>query len=165
MGDAKPGFSSLTDTQKIFGVLGIIGGIWLILAPFILNYGGATVYNATSKTNVAVDLSAVTISDIICGILLLVLVGFCVVTAGNPATERLRFYSSIAVIIVGIYLLAAPYLFNLLDVANYLALDKPNTNDQLIGIITIILGGFALQNTFLLKRGTGGLTTDGSIAN
>jgi ABC-type maltose transport system permease subunit len=161
----KSGFASLSDTQKIFGVLGIIGGIWLILAPFILNYGGATVFNATSKTNVPVDLSAVTVSDIICGVLLLALVGFSVLTAGNPATERLRFYANVAVVIVGVYLLAAPYTFNLLDVANYLALDKPNTNDQLIGIITILLGGFALQNTFLLKRGDGALTSGVTPSN
>lgn len=135
--------------QLILGGLGLVGGIWLILAPFILNYGDVTILDAKTKKPVAVDLTAVTLSDIICGVLLIALVGFALVSVKNVALAKIRFYVGIAVILVGVYLIAAPYLFDLLKVAEYMGLDKPNTNDQLVGILTIVLGGFALQTTFL----------------
>ncbi len=139
----------LSSWQLMLGGLGIIGGIWMILAPFILNYGGATILDAKTKKPVPADLTAVTISDIICGLLLIGLLGFILMTAKNAELARIRFYASIAVIAVGVYLIAAPYIFDLLKVAEYMGLDKPNTNDQLVGILTIVLGGFALQTTFL----------------
>jgi|GEM_PF-1293392 len=140
---------NLSPWQLTLGGLGIVGGIWLILAPFVLNYGGTTIIDAKTKKPVAVDLSAVTTSDIICGVLLVALVGFALLTANNVAMAKLRFYAGTTVILVGVYLLAAPYLFDLLKVAEYMGLDKPNTNDQLVGILTIVLGGFAFQSTFL----------------
>lgn len=139
----------LSPLQTAFGGLGIIGGIWLILAPFVLNYSGAMGLDAKTKKLVPVDISAVTVSDIICGILLIGLVGFALLTANNPAMARIRLYASVVVIAVGVYLIAAPYVFDLLKLAEYLALDKPNTNDQLIGILTVVIAGFALQNEFL----------------
>jgi hypothetical protein len=35
-----------------------------------------------------------------------------------------------------------------LKVAEYLGLDKPNTNDQLMGILSVIAGGYAYQQKF-----------------
>jgi hypothetical protein len=146
--------------QLVLGSLGIGGGIWMIMAPFILNYGGATILDAKTKKPVAVDLAAVTISDIVCGVLLIALVGFALLSARNVALAKFRFYAGIAVIGVGVYLIAAPYLFDLLKVAEYMGLDKPNTNDQLVGILTIVLGGFALQTTFLPdEAGSGNIST------
>jgi hypothetical protein len=140
---------SLSPWQLILGGLGMVGGIWMILAPFILNYAGTTLLDAKTKKLVSVDLTAVTLSDIICGMLLVGLVGFTLLTANQLAMAKLRFYASVAVILVGVYLIAAPYIFDLLKVAEYMGLDKPNTNDQLVGILTIVLGGFAFQTTFL----------------
>lgn len=140
------GFSPL---QLALGGLGIIGGIWMVIAPFALNYGGATTLDAKTKKPVPVDLSAVTTNSIICGVLLVALVGFALLTANNTAMYRLRQIATVAVIVVGIYLMAAPYIFDLLKVAEYMALDKPNTNDQLIGILTVVLAGFSYQYAFL----------------
>jgi drug/metabolite transporter (DMT)-like permease len=144
--------AGLSTTRLVFGGLGIIGGIWMILAPFALGYNNMTVLDAKTKKLVPVDLGAVTTSDIIVGLLLLGLVGFALATASNPAMAKLRMYANLAVIGVGIYLLAAPYLFDLLKVASYLSLDEPNTNDQLIGLLTIIIAGFTFQKEFLLPE-------------
>lgn len=147
---------SSSRVQQILGGLGILGGLWLILAPFALNYGGIQTLNATTKKLVAVDLSAVTASDIICGVLLIALVGFTMYSLTNKALYKLGMYANLAAIGVGIYLLAAPYLFDLLKVASYLSQDKPNTNDQLVGMLTIVIAGFAFQRIFL----PGGVSTD-----
>jgi len=140
--------TGLSPLKMALGGLGIVGGVWMILAPFVLNYGGTTVLDAKTKKQVPVDLSAVTTSDIIVGVLLIALVGFALLTANNAAIAKIRFYVSIAVVVVGVYLVAAPYLFDLLKVAEYMALDKPNTNDQLIGLLTIVIGGYAAQQEF-----------------
>lgn len=145
--------------QLILGGLGIVGGIWLILAPFILNYGGATILDARTKKLVPVDLAAVTISDITCGVLLIGLL----VIANQVKNTKVRINISIEIILIGVYLIAAPYIFDLLKVASYMGLDKPNTNDQLIGIVIVVLGGFALQTNFPLSTETGPANISGII--
>jgi hypothetical protein len=142
----KTGFGPV---QMVLGGLGIVGGLWMILAPFVLNYGGATIIDAKTKKPVPVDLTAVTVSDIIVGVVLIALVGFALYTASNAALAKYGFYATIGVILVGVYLIAAPYIFDVLKVASYMGLDKPNTNDQLIGILSVVLGGYALQTTYL----------------
>src|SRR4029078_4119529 len=121
----KTSFGTL---PKVLGGLGIVAGIWMILAPFVLNYSGATVLDAKTKKPVPVDLTAVTVSDIVVGVVLLALVGFALFTANNATFAKLRLYANIGVIVAGAYLIAAPYIFDLLKVASYMGLDKPNTN-------------------------------------
>ena len=140
--------TGLSTSRLVYGGLGILGGIWLLLAPLALGYNNITVLNATTKKQVPVDLGAVTASDIIVGIILIALTGFALATASNPAMAKLRMYANVAVIWAGVYLIAAPYLFDLLKVASYLSLDKPNSNDQLIGLLTIVIAGFAFQKEF-----------------
>jgi len=141
--------TGLSTSRLAYGGLGIIGGIWLLVAPFVLGYNNITVLDAATKKQVPADLGAVMTSDIILGVILIALTGFALATASNPALAKLRQYANIAVIVAGVYLLAAPYLFELLKVASYLSLDKPNTNDQLIGLLTIIIAGFAYQREFI----------------
>src|SRR6476660_8007635 len=116
----------LSTSRLVYGGLGIIGGIWLLVAPFALGYSNITVLDAATKKQVPADLGAVTISDIVLGIILLALSGFALATATNPAMAKMRQYANIAVIVAGVYLVAAPYLFDLFKAASYLALDKPN---------------------------------------
>ncbi len=142
----------LSTSRLVYGVLGIIGGIWLVVAPFALGYSNLKVLNPATKKQVPADLSAVTVSDIILGLIILALTGFALATASNPATAKLRQYANIAVIAAGLYLLAAPYLFDIFKAAEYLAVDKPNTNDQLMGLLTIIIAGFAYQKEFGRKE-------------
>ena len=117
----------------------------MILASSILNYSGITILNAATKKQVPADLGAVTASDIVAGILL---VGLSVAAYLLAKNYRYLQGAYIGIIAVGIYLMAAPYIFDLLKVASYLGMDKPNTNDQLIGIVAVIVGGFALQSHF-----------------
>jgi len=140
--------NGLSTSRLVYGGLGILGGIWLLIAPFALGYNNITVLNATTKKQVPVDLGAVTASDIIVGIILIVLTGFALAAASNPALTKLRMYANVAVIAAGVYLIAAPYLFDLLKVASYMSLDKPNTNDQLMGLLTVVVAGFAFQKEF-----------------
>lgn len=144
--------AGLSTSRLVYGGLGILGGIWLLISPFALGYNNITVIDAATKKPVAADLGAVTASEIILGVIILALTGFALATATNPAMAKLRQYANIAVIVAGVYLLAAPYLFDLLKVASYLALDKPNTNDQLMGILTIVIAGFAYQREFLHRE-------------
>lgn len=140
--------NGLSTSRLVYGGLGILGGIWLVIAPFALGYNNITTLNAATKKQVPVDLGAVTASDIIVGVIIIALTGFALATASNPAMAKLRMYANLAVIAAGVYLIAAPYLFDLLKVASYLSLDKPNTNDQLMGMLTIIVAGFAFQKEF-----------------
>ena len=141
--------SGISLMQMVLGGAGIVGGIWMIIAPFALKYNEATVLDAKTKKPVPVDLTAVTVSDIVVGVGLIALVAFVLFTANYATLAKLRFYATIAVMVLGVYLIAVPYIFDLLKVASYMSLDKPNTNDQLIGILTVVLGGFALQLGFL----------------
>jgi hypothetical protein len=140
--------TSLSLSQKVLGAFGIVGGIWMIAAPFVLNYGGITVLDAATKKQVSADLGAVTANDIVIGVLL-ILVGIAALLVTNSKTiYQLQKVAVIGAIVIGIYLMAAPYLFDLLKVAEYLGLDKPNTNDQLVGILSVIAGGYAYQQKF-----------------
>ncbi|HEX2915692.1 MAG TPA: hypothetical protein VH186_33330 [Chloroflexia bacterium] len=142
----KQGQSKLSGA--VLGGAGLIGGLWMVVAPFVLNYEGITVLDAKSKKPVSAELGAVTTSDIIVGIVLIGLVGLTILTANKASLAKLRLMASVAVVGVGVYLMVAPYLFDLLKVAEYLSINKPNTNDVLIGLLTIILGGIALQREF-----------------
>ncbi|HEX2915225.1 MAG TPA: hypothetical protein VH186_30955 [Chloroflexia bacterium] len=141
--------AGLSPVQLTYGALGLVGGVWMILAPFVLNYDAITVLNTTTKKQVSAELGPVTTNDIICGVLLIALVGFALLTANNAAMSKFRLYAGIATIGVGLYLMAAPYLFDLLKVAEYLSINKPNTNDVLIGLLTVIIAGFAVQHEFV----------------
>jgi len=92
--------------QKVLGGLGLVGGVWMIVAPFALNYGGATILDAKTKKTVPVDLTAVTVSDIIVGVVLLGLVGFALVSANKLELQKYRLYANIGVIAAGVYLVA-----------------------------------------------------------
>ena len=139
---------SLSLSQIVLGAVGIVGGIWMIAAPFVLNYSGIKVLDAATKKQASADLGAVTASDIVVGVLL-ILVGIAALLVTNSKVlYQLQRVAVIGAIVIGIYLMAAPYIFDLLKIAEYLGIDKPNTNDQLMGILSVIAGGFAYQQKF-----------------
>jgi hypothetical protein len=141
--------TSLSLSQLVLAVLGLVAGIWMLVAPSVLNYGGITVLNAATKKQVPVDLSAVTVSNITVGIVLIVLGLAALLITSNKLIYQLQRVANLGIIVAGIYLMAVPYLFDLLKVASYMSLDKPNTNDQLIGLLTVIIAGFTFQREFL----------------
>jgi hypothetical protein len=144
--------TSLSLSQIVLAVLGLIAGIWMLIAPSVLNYGGITVLNAATKKQVPVDLSAVTVSNITVGIVLIVLGLAALLITSNKLIYQLQRVANLGMIVAGIYLMAVPYLFDLLKVASYMSLDKPNTNDQLIGILAVVVAGFLFQRQYLASE-------------
>lgn len=145
---------SLSLSQMVLAALGLIAGSWMLVAPAVLNYGGITVLNATTKKQVPVDLSAVTASNITVGVVLIVLGLAALLVTNNKLIYQVQMVANLGMMVAGIYLMTAPYLFDLLKVASYMSLDKPNTNDQLIGILTVVVAGFVFQRTYLASDNT-----------
>ncbi|NWJ48288.1 MAG: hypothetical protein HXX08_20730 [Chloroflexi bacterium] len=137
--------SGLGKTQLTYGVLGIIGGLYLITAPFLFNYDG--IKNAKG---VKVDLSFVQTSDIICGVLVVLLVGFALATAAKESTLQLRKFAAYATIAVGVWLMFSPYFVDLMNnifkagFVSYIDISNPNFVDQGSGVLLVVLSGFAL---------------------
>ena len=121
----------------------------MILAPFALNYNSITVLDAASKKQVPADLEAVFASDIMAGVFLIGLGLAALLLTNSQLIYRLQMVATAGITVVGLYLMAAPYLFDLMKVASYMGLDKPNTNDQLVGILAVIVSGFAFQQQFM----------------
>lgn len=76
----SPSFPNRVDSYNAMtaswpGWLGVVGGIWLILAPFILNY--SNIDNALWN-------------DIIVGAAAILLTGFCALTALRLETSQMR---------------------------------------------------------------------------
>jgi membrane protein implicated in regulation of membrane protease activity len=141
--------SSLSSSQLVLAALGLLAGIWMLIAPSVLNYNAITVLNAATKKQVPVDLSAVTASDITAGIVLIVLGLAALLVTNTKLVYKVQMVATLGMVVAGIYLMAAPYLFDLLKVASYMSLDKPNTNDQLIGILAVVVAGFVFQRQYL----------------
>lgn len=111
------------------GWLGVLAGIWLIIAPFILNYG-----NSTATTN-----------DIVLGIILIILTGFCAITAGQANTAGARQVAGWLSVLAGIWLIIAPF------VLGYSGLAQAVWNDIITGVLSIIVAGYgvaAVRNNY-----------------
>jgi uncharacterized membrane protein HdeD (DUF308 family) len=117
------------------GGLGVLGGIWLIVSPFILDYN-AVAKTATTNANNA------TLMCIIVGVVAIVLSGFLVVTEKIESMHTLRLYAGIGLIFVGVWLMAAPFLFN------YNSLGQPLINMQITGALYILAAGFIMQELY-----------------
>ena len=110
------------------GALGVLGGIWLIVSPYLFDYS-STVANAA-------------ILGIICGVVAIVLSGFAIATEKMANMQTYRFAAGIGLILLGILLVCAPYLFN------YSKLRDPLWNLQVTGGIFIVIAGFVMQELY-----------------
>jgi vacuolar-type H+-ATPase subunit I/STV1 len=117
------------------GGLGVLGGIWLIIAPFILDYS-AVASTATTNANNA------TLMSIIVGVVAIVLSIFLVATEKIQSLHTLRLYAGIGLIFVGVWLMAAPFLFN------YNSLAQPLMSMQIAGALYILVAGFVMQELY-----------------
>ncbi|HEX2911781.1 MAG TPA: SPW repeat protein [Chloroflexia bacterium] len=116
----RTGNTTATDTWP--GWLGVIGGIWLIIAPFILGYSN----NSTPLYN-----------DIIFGIIGIVLTGFCALTAGQPNTAQARRIAGWLSVLEGVWLIIAPF------VLGYNNIGAALWNDIITGVLFVIIGAYA----------------------
>jgi hypothetical protein len=155
--------TSLSLSQLGLAGLGLIAGSWLIIAPSVLNYGGLTVLDAATKKQVPVDLSAVTVSNISVGIVLIGLGLAALLISRNKLIYQVQRAANLGMLVAGIYLMAVPYLFDLLKVASYMSLDKPNTNDQLLGIVTVVVAGFIFQRQYLAGEASESVSLQGAF--
>ncbi len=115
----------------LMGGLGILGGIWLIVSPFVFGYNDLSV-GKTGGQNA-------TTMGIICGSIAILLAGFCLLTEKMPTLQKSRFNAAIGLILLGVWLMAAPYLFNYADLRN------PLYNLQITGAIFVIVAGYVFQ--------------------
>lgn len=141
--------SSLGVSQMVLAGLGLVAGAWMILAPSVLNYSGITVMNAATKKAIPAELDGVIANSIVVGIVLIVLGIAALLVTNSKLIYQVQMVATLGMIVAGIYLMAAPYLFDLLKVAEYMGLDKPNTNDQLVGIVTVVVAGFIFQRKYV----------------
>lgn len=118
------------------GSLGIVGGIWLLIAPFLLNYKDTAAANLQTNANNA------TILSLIAGAVAIVLAGFAVATERMPQLRPYRYIAGFALLALGLVLMAAPYLFN------YAVLRNPLWSLQITGGIFALIAGFVMQELF-----------------
>ena len=126
--------SRSTTSLTITGALGVLGGIWLIVSPFVFGYNDLS----TDKTG---GQNATTMG-ITCGIIAILLAGFCLATERMPEMRKYRFGAAVGLILMGVWLLAAPYLFNYADLRN------PLYNLQITGSIFVIVAGYVFQAVY-----------------
>ena len=130
--------TSSTAIQSVAGALGVLGGIWLIISPFLLGYDNL-------KENVTAGQNATTMG-IICGVISILLAGFCLVTERMPEMRNIRIGASVGLILMGVWLMSAPYLFN------YSEYRDPLINLQITGIIFVIVAGYVFQEVYYHYR-------------
>ncbi|MEI6046164.1 MAG: hypothetical protein WCS37_17570 [Chloroflexota bacterium] len=129
-------FSFSTVNLTLTGVLGALGGVWLILAPSLLNY---TLPTKTQGDNA-------TLMAIICGVIAIVLSLFCTVTEKQVALQKYRFIAGSLLVVLGIWLMAAPYLFNYAIVRDAL------WSLQITGGLFALTAGFVMEELYTRSK-------------
>jgi len=126
--------ASSTTNLSLTGALGILGGVWLIISPFVMGYNDLS-GDKTGGQNA-------TIMGISCGVITILWAGFCLATERMPALQKNRFNAAIGLVLMGVWLMAAPNLFNFADLRN------PLYNLQITGAIFVIVAGYVFQELY-----------------
>lgn len=105
------------------GLLGIVGGIWLIVSSFVLDYS----YVDAAYWN-----------SIITGTIFIILVSFCVGAANRIGLLLMRQVAEGLKILAGIWLILAPFLFD------YTSTTSALWNHIITGGLFILITGYAL---------------------
>jgi hypothetical protein len=119
------------------GGLGVLGGIWLIINPFILDYN-----SLTGKLKVGGDNA--TLVSIISGVILIALSLFCIAIEKQPSFFFYRFYAGIATIFLGLFLLVSPQLLNFYTTGYR----DPLWALQITGGLIVLIAGFVVQEVY-----------------
>jgi hypothetical protein len=125
-------FSTLNLTFT--GGLGVLGGLWLIVSPYLFDYN-----NFGGAKNLKGSADNATLLGLICGIITILISVFLIATEKNDSMLQARIYAGISLVLMGVLLLAAPYLFN------YSMLRDPLWNLQLTGAIFVLIAGYTVQ--------------------
>jgi hypothetical protein len=118
------------------GGLAVLGGFWLIISPYILDYGNSNIVNVQNAT----------LLGIICGSVAIGLGLFAIVTERLAQFENFRLAAAGLLVGLGVLLMAAPYLFN------YSIYREPLWNLQITGGIFALIAGFVLQALYYARK-------------
>jgi hypothetical protein len=105
------------------GWVGVLGGIWLILAPFILNYN---------------NLDKPFYSDLAVGIIAVLMTGLCAMTVEIPTTAMARQLAAWVVALGGVWLIAAPFILDYTGTTNAL------WNDIICGVAFVAVALYSI---------------------
>lgn len=119
------------------GGLGMLGGFWLIVNPFIFDYN-----NYTGAIKAGGDTA--TLVSIICGVILIALSIFCVATEKQPNFFKYRFGAGVATIFLGLFLLVSPQLLNFYTTK----FRDPLWALQITGGFIVLIAGFVVQEIY-----------------
>lgn len=123
--------SGFAASQAWPGWLGVIGGIWLIISPYVLGYSG----NSAATTN-----------DIILGIIQIILTGYWALTFNLPGQAQVRLAAVWLAVLAGVWLIISPW------VLGYNGLDSALWNNLILGILFVIIEGYATSITQRFTR-------------
>lgn len=125
-------FSTLNLTFT--GGLGVLGGIWLIVSPYLFDYN-----NLPAAAKFVENGSNATLMGLITGIITIAVSVFLIATEKMPQMQLYRNIGGWFLVVLGVFLMAAPALFN------YSILRDPLWNLQLTGALFVLIAGFVMQ--------------------
>lgn len=132
-------FSTLNLTFT--GGLGILGGLWLIVSPYLFDYN-----NLPAAAKFVENGSNATLMGLITGIITIAISVFLIATEKMPQMQLYRNISGWLLVLMGVFLLSAPYLFN------YAILRDPLWNLQLTGAAFVLIAGYVMQELTLREK-------------
>jgi hypothetical protein len=103
--------------------------------PFILDYSDDKAGGSNAQ-----------VLSIICGVIIVVVSLLLVVTEKNEGLKNPRFYGGALLVFMGIWLMAAPYLFN------YSKLKNELWGLQVTGGIIALVAGFVIQEIYTRSK-------------
>jgi hypothetical protein len=132
-------FSFSTVNLTLTGALGVLGGVWLIVSPFLFDYASLGAAFKIPGDNA-------TLLGIICGVIAIVLSLFCTLTEKQSNLQKYRFIAGGLLVFLGVWLMAAPYLFN------YSKLRDPLWNLQITGGLFALIAGFVMEELYTRSK-------------
>ena len=114
------------------GGLGVLGGIWLIISPYLFGY------NNLAGADQA-DGNTATTLGLIAGIIAILLTAFIVATERVPSLKTYQLLATGLTVLLGAIVMAIPYLFD------FQALGNPLWNLQLTGAAFVLIAGYILE--------------------
>jgi len=134
-------FSTLNLTFT--GGLGVLGGLWLIVSPYLFDYN-----NLPTAAKFVENGSNATLLGLITGIITIAISIFLIATEKMPQMQLYRNIGGWLLVVMGVFLMAAPYLFN------YSMLRDPLWNLQLTGAVFVLIAGYVMQELTLRDKKT-----------
>ncbi|HEX2913789.1 MAG TPA: SPW repeat protein [Chloroflexia bacterium] len=108
-------------TASVPGWVGVAGGIWLIVAPFVLSYS---------------DVDKPFYTDIIVGAAEIILFGFCALAVLQVGTALARQVAGFVALLAGACLIMAPFVLSYTDTTNAF------WNDLISGAAFVVLAAY-----------------------